>query len=289
METKAFLMFVVSMIIYGTIGVFRRYIPLGSATTAMFRGVIGVIILLMVKFMLRKKSDLQAIKNNALPLVISGFFIGANWLALFEAYNYTTVAIATLCYYMAPVFVIIVSPVVLKEKLTLQKVICVCVSLTGMLLISGVLKQNNEGSSFWGIILALIAAVLYACVIFINKKIHNIGSYDKTVIQLASSAVILVPYVIFKEKPVLEGLSFQVCIMIAIVGIVHTGIAYALYFGSMEHLSTQKVAVFSYIDPIVAVVLSNFILAEKMGAMEIAGTLCILCAAIGSEIKSQKN
>lgn len=287
LETKAFLMFITSMFIYGTIGIFRRYIPIGSATLAMLRGITGVIILLGVKLLGRKKTDFSAIKRNGFPLVISGFFIGANWLALFEAYNHTSVAIATLCYYMAPVFVIIVSPFILKEKLSVQKVVCVGVSLVGMLLISGVLKPQAEETSFLGIFLALVAAVLYTCVILVNKSIHNIDSYDKTILQLAASAVILVPYVLFKEKPDFSGLSVQTFIMIAIVGIVHTGIAYALYFGSIEHLPTQRVAVFSYIDPIVAVILSNFLLAERMGAMEIAGTLCILCAAIGSEIKIQ--
>lgn len=287
-ETKAFIMFLTAMVIYGTIGIFRRFIPLGSATLAMLRGIIGVTVLIIVKLLLKQKPDFSAIKNNALPLVISGFFIGINWLTLFEAYSYTSVAIATLCYYMAPVFTIIVSPFLLKEKLSLHKILCVIIALTGMILISGVFKNEKEASSFTGIALALISAVLYACVILTNKKITGINSYDKTIIQLAASAIILLPYVLIKEKPDFSTLHFSSIIMILIVGIVHTGIAYAFYFGSLEHMAAQKVAIFSYVDPIVAVLLSNFLLSEKMGALEIIGTACILCAAVGSEIKFTK-
>lgn len=273
------------MLIYGTIGIFRRFIPLESATLAMLRGIIGVCVLYLTKLILRKKTDFFAIKKNLLPLAVSGAFIGINWLTLFEAYNYTSVAIATLCYYMAPVFIIIVSPFLLKEKLSLPKILCVILALIGMMLISGVFSAGSENNSFKGIALALISAVLYACVILLNKKIHNINPYDKTIIQLAASAAVLLPYVIIKDKPDFLTLHSNAIIMILIVGIIHTGIAYALYFASLENLAAQKAALFSYIDPIVAVLLSNFLLGEKMGGLEIAGTICVLFATIASEIK----
>lgn len=284
-DAKYFFMFLTSMIMYGTIGIFRRFIPVESATLAMLRGIIGVSVLIFVKLILRQKPDFSAIKKNVIPLVISGFFIGINWLTLFEAYNYTSVAIATLCYYMAPVFTIIVSPFLLKEKLNLHKIICILIALVGMILISGVFKGEKQPSSFIGIALALVSAILYSCVILTNKKITGINPYDKTIIQLAASAVILLPYVLLKEKPVFSTLQVSPIIMILIVGIIHTGLAYAFYFGSLEHLAAQKVAIFSYIDPIVAVLLSTLLLGESMGALEIAGTICVLCAAIGSEIK----
>ena len=90
----------------------------------MTRGYIGAAFLLVIMLLTGKKPDLKAIKNNLLPLVLSGAAIGVNWILLFEAYNYTSVAVATLCYYMQPVMLIILTPFLLKEKLSKAKIIC---------------------------------------------------------------------------------------------------------------------------------------------------------------------
>lgn len=282
------LMLITSMVIFGTIGIFRRQIPLESATLALARGVIGTLALLLFLRVAGQKLDIAAMKRNAVLLLVSGAFIGINWILLFEAYNHTTVAIATLCYYMAPIFVILASPLVLRERLTGHKIMCVLVALFGMILVSGVLKPDSGHTDFSGVLFGLGAAAFYASVILMNQKIRNISAYDKTIVQLGAAALVVLPYVLLTDSTDWEAMTPFAVAMVLVVGLVHTGLAYVLYFGSMDKVPAQTVALFGYIDPIVAILLSAFLLSETMGVFEIIGTLAVLIATIFSELPERK-
>ena len=266
-----------SMFIFGTIGIFVRHIPFPSSVIALARGGIGMLFLLLVVVLSKQKLSASDIRRNLLPLCLSGFFLGFNWILLFEAYRYTTVATATLCYYLAPVFVILVSPLILKEKLTAKKLICVAVALLGMVLVSGVLETGlpsaGEGK---GILFGIAAAAFYASVVLCNKHIHDISSYDMTIMQLGIATVVLLPYTLLTES--VGDLQFTAGAlgMLLFVAIVHTGVAYALYFSSMQGLSSHTIAIFSYVDPIVAIMLSALLLHEPMGISGIIGAVLIL-------------
>lgn len=277
-----------AMSIFGTIGLFVRYLPLSSAAIAFFRGVMGVVFLILMMLLTRQKPDWAAIRKNAALLVISGAAIGINWILLFEAYRYTTVATATVCYYLAPLFLLLASPL-LGERLTVKKLGCVAVALAGMVCVSGVLEGAvPTAKELTGIALGVGAAVLYASVMLLNKKLSPIPAYDKTILQLASAAMVIFPYLLFAGELTLSGLSGIQWGVLCIVGIVHTGIAYALYFGSMRNLKTQTIAIFSYIDPVVAVLLSALVLQEKLTAIGILGAVLILGSALYSELPERK-
>ena len=276
--------FIAAMIIFGSIGIFRRYIDLPSSVLAFARGVIGTLFLVIFVKATGKKPDKAAVRSNLALLIISGALIGFNWILLFESYNYTTVSVATLCYYMAPVFLILASPPVLKERLTVNKLIAVLAAVAGMSLVSGVFRGGEMAvDQRKGVLLGLGAALLYATVIIMNKKMGEIDSYSKTIVQLGSSAVCLLPYVLLTENVSEIRLDGMGLLMVVAVGIIHTGVAYALYFSSMKSLSAQNIAIFSYIDPVFAIILSAVILKEPMGFSEIIGAVLILGAAIYSE------
>ena len=282
-KNVAKLSFIGAMVIFGTIGIFRRYISLPSSVLALARGLIGTVFLILFVKATGKRTDKDAVRKNLALLIISGALIGFNWILLFESYNYTTVSIATLCYYMAPVFLILASPIVLKDRLTVNKIIAVLVALIGMALVSGVFKGGGATDNRKGILLGLGAAVLYATVILMNKKMGEIDAYSKTIVQLGASAVCLLPYVLITERMTDISIGLGGLGLVLVVGIIHTGLAYALYFGSMKGLNSQTIAIFSYIDPVVAIILSAVILHEAMGFAEILGAVLILGAAIYSE------
>lgn len=278
-------MLIGAMAIFGTIGIFRKYIPLSSGLVALVRGVVGVLFLLLVLAVRREKLSLFAIRKNLWLLLISGGLIGFNWILLFEAYNHTSVATATLCYYMAPIFVTLAAPLVLGERLTARKLITAFVALFGMVLVSDILNVGvSDMAELRGILLGLGAAALYASVILLNKKLTDISAYDRTVIQLGAAAVVLLPYVLLTENWSAVTLEPLTIILLLAVGVVHTGAAYAMYFGSMRELSAQTVAIFSYIDPILAVILSAIILGEPMGLGVIIGGILILGATLAGEL-----
>ena len=289
-NTKAKISLILSMFIFGTIGIFRKHVPLSSGLLAISRGYIGALFLIFLIVVIKKnKISFKAIKSNFFLLCLSGIFIGINWILLFESYQYTSVATATLCYYMAPVFVIVASPFLFKEKITLKKAICVIVALVGMVLVSGIIETGFTGiGELKGILLGLGAAAFYAAVIVLNKKIKNVPIYDKTTVQLASAATVLVPYSILVEDNSAVEITPIVIIMLLVVGVVHTGFTYALYFGTIEKLNTQTVALFSYIDPIVAIILSAVILSEKMSIFGVIGAVLILGSTMVSELTFKK-
>ena len=273
--------FLASVFIFGTIGVFRRYIPFSSAFIAFFRGLSGGLFLLLFVRLARKGRQGKLPAGILLRLILTGAVMGLNWILLFEAYNYTTVGIATLCYYMQPVIVTLLSPVVFHEKLTGKKALCAAVAIIGMVLVSGVIGGTRGGDGR-GILLGLGAAVLYSAVVIMNKKTPGLDAYRKTIVQLLSAGMVMVPYLLLTGGTG-GNASVTGVILLLVVGLVHTGIAYVLYFGSMDNLKAQTIAILSYVDPVTAFLLSALLLREPLSAAGIIGAVLIIGSAVISE------
>lgn len=282
---RSLAMLTAAMVLWGTLGVFRRAIPLSSGLVALARGVIGAVSLALLTKVRGRRLFHGIGRRKVLLLALSGAVMGANWILLFEAYRFTPVSIATLCYYMEPTFLILASPLFLRERLTLRKCLCAGVSLLGMALVSGVLDGAPPQSGEWrGILLGLGAAVLYTAVVLLNKRTAGVDPYEKSVIQLTAAAAALLPYLLATEDFSALSLSKEAAGMLLVIGLVHTGAAYALYFGSLEGLRAQTIAVFSYLDPVTALLLSALLLSERMSALAILGAVLILASAITSEL-----
>ena len=286
MDMNPKLKILISMSIFGTVGIFVRFIPLPSAVIAFCRGVLGCVFLLILMGLTGKKLSIPDIKKNFWILAISGAFIGINWILLFESYRYTTVAIATICYYLAPAFVTLASPLVC-EKLSVKKLGCIAVAFLGMVFVSGVLQGSQE-SSFLGVALGVGAAVFYASVILLNKKLSPIGAYDKTLCQLGTAALVILPYLMVSGGIRFGSMTTLGWVMLIVVGVVHTGIAYALYFGAIKDVNAQTAAILSYIDPVLSILLSALILREKLDVFSIIGAVLILGSALYSELPGRK-
>ncbi len=285
-DRKSIIMIVSSMLIFGTIGVFRRYIPISSAFLAFSRGILGGLFLLA--FIKITKRDVRGkIKPSQLRgLVITGMLIGINWMLLFEAYNNTTVAIATLCYYMQPTIVVLLSPLIFKEALTGKKSLCAAVAIIGMVLVSGVIGDSGiQTGNIRGVLFGLGAALFYSAVVIMNNKIRGVDAYLKSTIQLLSAGFIMIPYLLITNGFTSEGFNLTAVLLLIVVGIVHTGIAYVLYFGSMDGLRVQSIALLSYIDPVSALLFSALLLKEGLSIPSIIGAVMIIGSAIISEIE----
>ena len=276
-----------AMFIFGTIGIFVRNIPLPSSVIALARGVIGTLFLIIFTKIRKIKISYTEIKNNLSILCLSGMLIGIHWIFLFEAYRNTTVAVATLCYYLAPVFVIIASPFVLKEKLTFKQIVCIGVALIGMIFVSGIFeKGGTENLQLKGIFFGIGAAIIYAVVILLNKHLKKISSYTMTIMQLGIAAAVLAPYTLLTQNTGSLTFNFTTLILLGIIGIINTGITYPLYFSAIQELKAHTIAIFSYIDPIVAILLSTLILREKPDVFTVIGGIMILGSTLISELSS---
>ena len=277
------LMLITSMTIFGTLGLFVRNIPVSSGELALYRAVLAALLIAVFLLLTKQRIPFSRIKKEVPLLLASGIAMGINWILLFEAYKYTTVSVATLSYYFAPVIVTIVCPVLFQEKLTGKQILCFVMSTIGLVLITGI-GEVGSGSDFVGILFGLGAAAFYATVILLNKFIKNVEGIHRTFLQFLAAIVILVPYVILTSGVTLGCLDGIGWINMLIVGLVHTGVTYCLYFSSLKELPGQKAAILSYIDPLVAVLISVTVLGEAMTLWQVIGGMLILGFTLWNEI-----
>lgn len=280
---KARFLLILSMIIWGTLGIFVRHIPISSAELAFCRAFVALFLIGCYLLITKKKVRFSDIRKELGLLLISGIAMGINWILLFEAYKYTSVSNATLSYYFAPVLVTIVCPFLFHEKLNARQIICFIMSTVGVALIIGVSGFKSAETDVIGILFGLGASIFYASVILLNKFIKNVTGIHRTFFQFVAALLILSPYVGFSGGLHLNTLNATSWIYLLIVCIVHTGLAYLLYFPSLKELRGQETALLSYIDPLVAVLSSVIILDEQMTWVQLLGGLLILGFAILNE------
>lgn len=275
--------------IFSTVGAVGKLISIPAAFLTLFRGIIGSLFLMLLVALSGKKFAFGIVKKNFWKLVASGIGMAMNWLLYFESLNYTSVAVAIVCNYMAPIIVVLASPFVFGEKLTKKKMICVVTALIGIVFVSGLIGSDLSGSSnFIGVIIALISAFFYAEMIIMNKVVSDVPAYDKTIVQMITVAVIVGPYAFMTQDISAVAFSPATVALIVYIGIVNTGIAYALYFGSMAGLKAQTVAIISYIDPILAVFISAVIMHEPMTLMTLIGAALVIGSTLISELPEKR-
>ena len=277
------LMLTVSMAIFGTLGPFVRNIPVSSGELALYRAVLAAILIAVFLAATRQRIPFANIKKEVPLLLASGVSMGINWILLFEAYKYTTVSIATLSYYFATVIVTVVCPILFREKLTGKQIICFAMSTLGLVMITGI-GEMGGGSDYVGILFGLGAAVFYATVILLNKFIKNVEGIHRTFLQFLSAIVVLIPYVIITSGVTLGRVNGTGWVNLLIVGLIHTGVTYCMYFSSLKELPGQKAAILSYIDPLVAVLISVTVLGETMTPWQVIGGILILGFTLWNEI-----
>lgn len=282
--TLSRLMLASAMAIFGTLAPFVRNIPVSSGELALYRAVMAIAVLGIFFLIRGKKPELPDAKKDVLLLVLSGFAMSFNWILLFEAYKYTTVAVATLSYYFAPVIVTAVCPFLFREKPTAKQLICFVMSTIGLCLVIGITDLGSGGNNYVGILFGLGAAALYATVILLNKFIKGVAGIERTFLQFLAAAIVMIPYVAATGGMTLNQLDSTGWICLAIVGVVHTGITYCMYFSSLKDIPGQAAAILSYIDPLVAVVISVLVLNEPLTTPQLIGGILVLGFTLLNEI-----
>ncbi|MBS6397201.1 MAG: EamA family transporter [Clostridiales bacterium] len=281
-RTNAYVKNIAAMLIFGSIGIFVQAIPLRSSEIVAVRTILGSLFLCAILVIQRRKPDLVRVKKHLGMLLLSGVVLGSNWMFLFSAYQYTSVSVATLLYYCAPVIVLLLSPILFREKLTWSKFLGIAAAVIGMVLVNG--TQTGGADPGRGLIYGLLAAVFYAGLILLNKRITDVPAVEKTLVQMLAAAVVMSAYAVLTHTgswylPQGTGLF-----ALLIIGFVHTGIAYLLYISSMSELSGQTIALSSYIDPASALLFSAVFLQEQMTVIQLLGAMLILGGSAFGEL-----
>ena len=278
------LMMVTAMAVFGTLGLFVRHIPVTSGELALYRAVLAAALIGVFLLVTKQKIPFREIGREFSILLLSGAAMGFNWILLFEAYRYTTVSVATLSYYFAPVIVTVACPILFREKMTVRQWICFGMSTLGIVLITGLGDLSSGSSHLTGILFGLGAACLYAAVVLLNKFIKGVGGIHRTFLQFLAAIVVLIPYAALTSGVTLDRMDGVGWGCLLVVGLLHTGVTYCMYFSSLKELPGQKAAILSYIDPLVAVLVSVLILGEGMTAMQALGGTLILGFTFWNEL-----
>ena len=281
-------MLMASMAIFGTLAPFVRRIGLTSGELALYRAVMAASLIAVFLLVTGQKIPVASIKKEIPLLLLSGTAMGFNWILLFQAYKYTTVSVATLSYYFAPVIVTVLCPILFRERLTTKQIICFVMSTVGLVMITGIGDLSGGSSHLTGILFGLGAAALYATVIMLNKFIKKVEGIHRTFLQFLAAIAVLVPYVLLTPRSGLGALDGMGWGCLLVVGFIHTGVTYCMYFSSLKELPGQKAAILSYIDPLVAVLISVTVLREPITLWQGLGGVLILGFTLWNELGSNK-
>ncbi len=270
------------MAVFGTISIFVKGIDLPASEIALYRAAIACVVLLGYLAVTRRLGQLRTLRRVLPLLFASGAAMGFNWIFLFTAYRYTTVALSTLAYYFSPTLVVLGSLALFREKLTLRQILCFAGSTAGLVLIVGV--RGGGSRALPGLAFGLLAAVLYAAVVLCNKRTGDVDGAVRTWVQLAAAALVITPYVATTGGFHLAALDAVGWANLLVIGAGFTGVLYALYFTAVSRLPGQQAAVLSYIDPAVSVLVSVFWLHEPITALQVLGGVLILAFALANEL-----
>ena len=271
---------------FGTIGFVMHFIPLSSPATVFYRALIGGLFIILMCLVSNKVIDIKSMKENFMILVLTSFFMGLNWVFQFEAFKVSSVAIGTVCYNTMPIFLLIIASIVFKERITIKNIICISIATIGIVLVSNVIETGIQSNQVLGCIYGILGAVLYALIVVYNRKLSNIATHDKIIFQFMFSSIIMAIYVLLIQRNTLffdKNLDSHTYIIglisLLTLCLFHTGFCYVHYFNKAE-----TVAIMTYIDPVVALLLSYFVLKEQTTGMQIIGAILILGSTLINQI-----
>jgi len=285
---NAKLMMIIAMSLFGTLGVSTYFIDLPASVIVVGRGLIGASFLLILIRFSGSKLSKDDIYGNMFTLICSGVCLGLNWLFLFEAYKSIEISVATVLNYLTPAMVILISPIVFKTRLTFIKLGCALFALLGLVLVTGIVENGTEEINTYGIVCGLLAAVFYTGLVVFNKKLKSIGSYDRTFVQLLIAGIVIAVYCLFTVDFGSLHPDTMSIVLLVVIAVFQTAIAFTLYFGSLAHLDAPTAVMYGYIEPVISIALSVIILHEDLGIIGWIGATLILGSTFLSEILSRR-
>ena len=284
-KDKSVFKYTVSLLLFGSNGIVASYISLTSYEIVFTRTLIGSLFLILIFISSKQKVRFGRNKPHFLYLVISGVAMGASWMFLFEAYAQIGVSIATLAYYCGPVIVMILSPIIFKEKMTAVKLLGFLAVVLGMFCVNG--QSMLQGTVSWGLVFGILSAFMYAFMVIFNKKAASITGLENPMWQLITSFITVAVFLGLKQ-----GFSVHIApgnlIPILLLGIVNTGIGCYFYFSSIGDLPVQTVAILGYLEPLSALFYSATFLGEALSSLQLIGAVLILGGAAFGELFRKK-
>ena len=263
----------VAAIIWGSNGVIVNRIPYDAYTITFFRVLFGSITLLPLVLITRRTELISAARSWKTMLGL-GFLLALGWVLLVHSMKLIAISNAVMLNYTAPIFVALLAPLLLKEKLDKSTLIALPISAAGVAII---LYQNLQlgDLNLLGVVLGLLSGLVYAGFTIASKKaLFNFSSQVAAFYSNFIAAIFLLPFVIGIDL----SAGFNAWILLLILGVCNTGLAIMLFFKGIGQVKAQKGAVFTYLEPACAIIFGFLFLAQQPTLLMLAGGLLILVA-----------
>lgn len=286
MNKAAMLKMTLSMAIFGSIGFFTGKTGIPAIELVFVRCICATLFLGALWVITGQHKTEIWEKKEIVQILLCGIFLVLNWVFLFKAFEVTSITIAITIYNLAPIFVLLLGTLFLKERMTWNSLIAVLICFLGSMLIVGInTVQSISDFLGSGFVWALLSAFCYAMTMLLGKGVNQLSAYAMTFVQTSIGVLILLPFLNFT---LFQGLTTTNWLYIIGTGLIHTGFVYYLFFDSLRKLTTGVISALVFIDPVVAILLDTLILDFRPTLLQSQGILLIFGGIIYTLIKPNK-
>ncbi|MEK3976989.1 DMT family transporter [Psychrobacillus sp. FSL K6-1267] len=286
MNKAAMLKMTLSMAIFGSIGFFTGKTGIPAIELVFVRCICATLFLGALWVITGQHKTEIWEKKEIVQILLCGIFLVLNWVFLFKAFEVTSITIAITIYNLAPIFVLLLGTLFLKERMTWNSLIAVLICFLGSMLIVGInTVQSISDFLGSGFVWALLSAFCYAMTMLLGKGVNQLSAYAMTFVQTSIGILILLPFLNFT---LFQGLTTTNWLYIIGTGLIHTGFVYYLFFDSLRKLTTGVISALVFIDPVVAILLDTLILDFRPTLLQSLGILLIFGGIIYTLIKPNK-
>lgn len=283
MNNSAMIKMTLSMAIFGSIGFFTIQTGIPAVELVFVRCICATLFLGGLWILLKQHKTEKWSRKEVLQTMICGVFLVLNWVFLFKAFEVMSITVSITLYNLAPIIVLILGALFLKERMSLSNLLAVLVCFIGSVFIIGIQNVQSwtdfTGSGFgW----ALLSAFCYAMTMLLGKGIDNLSAYTTTYIQTTIGIFVLLPFIDFQE---FVGLTTSNWAYILGTGLIHTGFVYYLFFDSLRKLPTIIISALVFVDPVVAILLDTVILDFRPTLLQTVGIVFVFGGIIYTIIK----
>jgi drug/metabolite transporter (DMT)-like permease len=268
-------------LVWGSIGVLVKKSPVSAPVIVFFRLALGALVVVAWHAARGRMSELR-LRGRRGFLLLSGVTLAVHWVFFFLAYKRLSVATVILIVYVGPVFMALLAPAVLGERLERRTIASLALSLAGIAMIA---VPAMRGRSPFGLAAALVAMASFVALVFVGKKV--VEEYQPPAIvawQLGSAAVLVSPALAGWDSSAVAA-SWPVLLTL---GVVHTGLCGVLYFRAMQVVKAQHMGILAYLEPVTAVLWAWVFLSERPGALTLVGGALVIAAGLNIALPGRR-
>lgn len=280
-SNRAAIRLTLGLALIGTVGAAVVASGLDVITIVFWRSAIGALFMLVWCFATGLLPDRTITRRNLALGAVAGTSLVLSWAAFFGGILLTNISTATILFHIQPFLILLIGAVIWKERVTRDQLIWLIAAFAGVALASGLSLSSGEIDPDWllGISIALGGAFLYAITAVAGKGLAGQRGEVTTLIQTVAGVIIFAPFVDFSQEITLPSWGW-----LAMIGVVQTGIGWALIYSAYPYVSTPLLAVLTFVNPLTAIATDWLFFDRLLGPAQAVGMVLIVVSTLGVKL-----